>query len=346
MNSENRTMFNSPIKEKYLKIDVKNAKGLSNFFKRVYRCDEFGERAVGKDIADFALEEWESLIIALNLRSERSKAQFIGLIRPYVKWYHISRQNKETRYNGAIDKLSSVSIDSSDAFRMKMLGSKQQISEIISEVYDDGSCDVKRSRDELLFLLLFLGIDTTEICVLEKTDLDSRKKELSVKWVASRSNDKTMQVVVNDIEQRTYKVESDIVALWEKCSEATELESANGKGGYNIRELQDTPYLFRNVESANADKIVSTQSLRTIVDRIFNQYKDNTGIELKVSIGNIKISGIFYRMYLEEKEGQEITNEYMASKFNMSFADRNELVAKTRSYMIDYQNWKRAFGHK
>jgi hypothetical protein len=64
-----------------------------------------------------------------------------------------------------------------------------------------------------------------------------------------------------------------------------------------------------------------------------------------VAVRNINTSGIFYKLYLSEKEGNEITPEVLAKFFRTNYDENSRLKNITRKWAIDFEDWKVAFGY-
>jgi len=331
----NRIIYNEAQKQKYMDAEPQNAAGLKNYFLRVGRFEE----ALGKDLADLNAGELGELVLSLRIRSEIAKSHLISMLRAYVKWVHSQGLNKIPNQK-AIEELSADDVSSKEAIKAQMIKSPKQLNLVLSTIHDNGyyNYEIKEAKENLIFWLLYNGLEVEQLRVLKKKDIDIVRKTI----FAAIFNEKG-----NIVGKKEIQIDDKIIKWWQTFAKASQIERPGERleKGCSLHDLTNSEYLFRPVMATGKEKCLTLISFRATINRLFDKYTKETGIPLRVSPYNIKLSGIFYNALADEKNKIQITKEYMAEKLGLKCKDSRELVMKTRRFLYDYKNWKEAFGY-
>lgn len=321
-------MYNEKQKQEYIDKEELNTVALTNYFKRLSKIEE----SYGKDIADMNAEELTAALSSLNIRSVISRGHFLTLMRKYIHWAVLS--GKTHNEMNHINDIKPENIGTKYAIQTKMLRDPEQVRHILNTVYNPDFCVLpnRACRDKLIFWLLYCGLTTSEIQLLKKTDIDTTNK------LVSRHEKRNEFVEVNN----------EVIELWKRHAKHTYIEK---RGSYNENdiyfcELVDNDFLFRPLASKKVCSIkqITESLIFATVNNIYKEYDKMTSAKISVSPSSMRISGIFYKLYLEERSGKEITPEVINRYFNVEYSSAYDLSVKMRKYCIDFMDWKLAFG--
>ena len=319
-------MFNSEQKQNYIDSDKANKDALRRYFLRLAPK----EKDYAKDIYEMTQAELIDTLKSLNIRREDTRGHLLSLLRGYVDW---------ARFKGLpgcqtiIHLLSPESISSDDIINNTMIKDPDHLQEILNDGLDYENYENRSKITSLLFKLLYQGLDLDQIRNLQKDDLDYATN------------------MVKLADGSLYEVDAHIAPLWEECAAITFIEKRNGradtaKSSKSVEfikyDLADNNYLIRTIAGDKGDTNMpcSLNQLRKMISRVFMANEAKT-----IPARNINYSGIFYKLYMHEKAGNEITPQLIAEKFFVKYETRTELLANTRKWRIDFEDWRIAFGY-
>jgi len=320
-------MFNGEQKQKYMDSDKTNKDSLRRYFIRLAPK----ENELSKDIYEMSQGELISTLKSLSIRREETRGHLLSLLRSYIDW---ARFNGVDGCQSHIHMLTPGSISSNEAIVNTMIKDPEHLQQILDDGQDYINYENRSKITTLLFRLLYQGIDLNEIRSLKKDsfDYDSNVVRLS--------------------DERLFMVDDSIATLWKECAELTFIEKKNGRAEvskssstseYIKYSLVDNKYLFRAIagDKGDTNDPCSLNTFRKMISRVFiaNETKS-------IPARNINYSGVFYKLYMHEKSGNHVSPELIAEKFSVKYTNRNELLANTRKWRIDYEDWKIAFNHK
>jgi len=321
-------MYNEDQKLEYISFEATNSRTLTRYFNRIAPREEFYD----KDIADMSEEELKESLLSLNIRSITSKGHLISLIRAYINW---CIENKKTENKNVAYNIKPEDIDSKHAIKIQMLRSPEQIRYILNTVYnpDIYKYTNRAIQNKLVFWLIYCGLRITELSSLKKTDINYDKK-----------------IVINPVNRNAhYDINDEVVFLWERQTKQTYIEKGgvHNKNDVYYYELIENDFLFRPIKGNNTDteRKYSVSLLASIIIVIFRDYYEQTSEKLRISPENIRLSGAFYKLYLREINGEQITPDMMIVVLGLTPSSDSDLRLLTRKYFIDYEEWKSAFNY-
>lgn len=318
-----REMYNSSQKEEYIAHEMINATTIRQYFLRISPIESLFE----KDIADMNVEELKAALTSLNVRSLLGRRHLLNIMRGYVGW---AIYNKKTANENKIDNIKPEDISSNYAVRTQMLKSPEQVENILNIVAEkdyDGEPN-REIRDRLVYWLLYSGMNLEELNLLKKTDINFETK--------------TVVSPVNS--EKVYEINDTIAELWKEFASIFYIEDARGR----TNELVDSDYLFRPLVRKNMEntRTFGVIQLGGITKNISKKYYEITGEYIMISPMNIQISGNFYRLYLLEESGIDITADVIIKYIGITLEDHTQKIKMVYRYRKDYENWKEAFGYR
>jgi integrase len=319
-------IYNENLKQQYMEFDGANADSIKRYFVRI-ASKEFD---YSKDIVEMTQDELIDTFKSLNIRREESRGHFLSLIKSYVNWAIL---NDKTQNGNAIARITPESIGTEEAVKDNMIKSPEHLQEILDDALDRENYENKSKMCDLLFWLLYQGIRLEEIQALKKDSIDF--------------NTNTVTTILGT----EFSLSDDIARLWKECATITYYEKKNGKSQYakssNVSEyvkydLVDNKYLFRSIvgNKVNTNTMMNFNQLRKLIAYVFDACEKKT-----IPARNINYSGIFYKLYLLEKEGHSITPEIIAKYFRIKYNASSNLPTVTRKWRIDFEDWKLAFDY-
>lgn len=319
-------MYNEALKKQYISTEDSQQyqAALTRYFMRIASK----EKEYGKDLVEMNLEQLLDTLKSLDVRREATRGHLISLLRGYYNWVKLNR--KDIEVDDALSSIMPSSIGSDDTVKNSMIKDPEHLKSILDNGLDR-DYENKSMVTELLFWLVYCGIDFEKIPALEKNNI----------------NYETNIVRVTD--EISCEITDEIAALWNVVAELTYIEKRNGKAAsaknrpsteFSKVALMNNNYLFRPIVGNKGDSRTqaSPNWLRKLHSGVF-EYSDTKIIPFR----NIKYSGIFHKLYLLEKAGNVISNELLADSFSLSYNKQSELLSKARKWRTDYQDWKIAF---
>jgi integrase len=319
-------MFNEIQKQEYIDFESTNESALKRYFARIAPKEEEYQ----KDIVDMDLDEAMDTLKSLKVRREESRGHLLSLIRGYDNWAKLNGKSKNVH---VISRIPPEAIGTDDVYLETMIGSPEHLDKIFDDALDYENYENKSKSHELLFRLLYEGMTLEEVQSLKKSDIDYDERK------------------VKTIHGTDFIVSDYISRLWKECAVMTYYERKNSRSAsakstnvneYSKYELNDSRYLFRTIvgTKSHTDVMMTLDSLRKMILNVFLACEKKT-----VPARNINYSGIFYKLYMLEREGNSITPEIIADYFRISYNEESNMPTITRKWRIDYEDWKIAFGH-
>jgi hypothetical protein len=321
-------VYNDKQKQTYLDFEGVNTDSLKRYFIRIEPKEEEHQ----KDISQMNQEELIDTLQSLNIRREESRGHLLSLMRGYINWVKLHEHGAPNLPN-SINTITPESIGSDSAVKDTMIKNPEHLQSLLDDGLDYINYENRSKITKLLFWLLYQGILLEDMPSLRKDSIDYSN------YVIKVSNNKT------------YQIDDKTIKLWKDCVVISYIEKKNGRSiiskrsdtnEYSKYDLIDNEYLFRPIvgNKGYTNQKSSIHTIRKMLSGVFE------ACDMKsIPARNINYSGIFYKIYLREKEGEKITPEIIAEYFTIKYKDRVELIANTRKWRIDYEDWKIAFDY-
>lgn len=235
----------------------------------------------------------------------------VAFVRVIRKYIKWCNDNGYSDNQVEIEMISDTNIE---AIREKCVRSAADLHRRLDTIFPDGDTSQKDNVLSCYFWLAFIGI-------LHKDIMDVRISDV----------DLTNGVVTfNDID---YHIPREAMLCFDRCTDYM-----------RIKDRQDTTYLL----CINNNRYDSDQFTRVVSSAIAYRIRYN-GVNIKLKYSSIFVSGIFCRMYQNERAGipvafQPIAEAVVAAR--TGGADYFQIGRMRRQYERDYLVWKEAFGYE
>lgn len=318
-------MYNCQQKESYIDAVIelslskeaeKNRIAMINFFNRL----EVVEDDIGKDFSMMNFDEIKLVLSVLCRRTIKYQITVISNLKRYLQWC-ITNGCSLDRENRLIC-IKPTDVDYSLSHKMSMVKDEEQLGAYLDIVLKVMKEETSDNMYRTILYLVFSGFNLSEI--IEITD------------------DKV------DIENGTIRHNENLVQLSEKCIEIvkyykgmTHFVAAVGNNSERSIEIIKTGHL---IERTVKSRISMKETLSVSISNIFTELKEHEGHLLSITLNNLWLSGVFYRMYEKEvSTGMLCFDEYLM-KFQDSINGAYSPSIIEDECRLEYERWKKAFG--
>lgn len=316
-------MFNADLKKQFLDVYTKK-RNTRNVVATLFEATQKYEELYDADVCTLTSDKLSLVIEEVSGVQKRSIAATTNILREYVKWCISSG------VPGASDSILSIKVLGVDKLRKQMVASPLHLQKYLDEVFDSVSDETIDIIYRCHCWMAFAGMDEKDTILVKCSDIDFNL--MSIKY-----------------NRMSYPLYREALMTFHK---AVELDSFN---------YIHPNYPMVRKARVNGDTVmrrfkadVNDRTIRSGLTRFTTTaYKDGRTTQ-QLSFKHIQLSGIFYRMFEQERAGMkvsfvEIASEYVDSREYKLCGDDGErkLLYKKNSiakkYMDDYQRWKLAF---
>lgn len=281
------------------------------------------ERALGKDICAFTLEELQNAADKFFAPKAATRIGQWRVLRDYIKWC------KACGIDGAQDHTSEVNIMALDKVRSRMVASPTHLHVVLDQVFYKEDLHNTDNAIRLFCWFMYIGMSGEQAVALKTTDVDL-----------------TTNSVVTEGGER-YRLPIEAAFSLRSCATQTEFTYIHPLHSEN-RALPryDSDQLLRGLR---ADAQLA-QVKRAISVRMKDAYSKGK-TKVRLSAERLAASGLYHRIYEQERAGikpnfRAIAREIAESDgYGASDKPMTEqfLRDKARLLDLDYQTWKLAF---
>lgn len=311
-------MYNREIKEWFMDGYAKSQSVRESCLLTFEGIAPFEER-LGKDVYKMSSDESRAIIEEVGgVRSENGR---VHIIQCYVRWavaHHIP---------GAKDGFLRADGVSFEKLRSKMVSGPLHLQKCLDEIFDREEDNTVHCTYRCFFWFAFMGIPEEETIKIKDDEVD------------------LVDMVIRH-ELSSYPIYRESLRTIQRCIKLTEFNyfRKNTKNIYTTKR-SDGRELMRGVRGVPS--ITNIRSTVTQKKRI----QDANGQTCDISYNTVWLSGVFYRMYEQERAG--ITPDFApVVRLQMSgkeYSQKGGHSASSRMkkllqyYADDYQNWKNTF---
>jgi hypothetical protein len=225
------------------------------------------------------------------------------------------------------------------ALKWSMVGSSRDLSQILSTL-NFKDFPNRSSRLSIIAWLLFSGLLPDDIVLLNKADIDYER------GVVTSTRRRGERDVIKVIE-----IDDEIMRLWDIC---TGMECVEVLSTYNTPvaiPLRPSPLLISPTSKNSELTGYAARTIIRFVSDLFEEYDERRMLDgrglppRKVSPLYLWKSGMFYRAWQEECQGECIDNDFLYKMMGEA-EGMNKRSFSNRNSARDYMNWKVAFGYK
>lgn len=314
-----KVLYNNEVKQRYLQTleNDLSRKTIDFLFGRLSETEEL----LGKDIYDF---KYQDFIMMFDRHKISSKATFMtnkSIIRGYIKWCTLNGYCEDTL--SELNRVELGDINAALKIQTEMFKNEDDLFDCISEILAD---EDENFRD---IYLAFYGLYWYDLSRNEIYNLPSDAVSKNTINVGNES------IVISDRF-------SKILSRYRSASEV--IMNINGQS--RVYKFVSTTLFIKNINISNASYEIDDNyhsQRRKKWDRIMNETSVNSEYYGKRLVPTaIQKSGNFYRAYLDEKKGVEITSKNICSYFR-EFNIKKPTVMAGLYKSRDYEAWKNIF---
>jgi len=276
------------------------------------------------DLCTKSAEELQPVLDKVMPLRAGSQATQIEILRDYVKWCI------DTGVPDACDGMLNVTIVGLGKIRTKMVSGPAQLQRHLDAVFDEEERGTIDNIYRCYCWMVFGGIDEKDTALIKVSDVSFREMYIRYKATSVPIYREALPAFYNAVEMKEFLY-----------------EHPNYKPVWRERVPGDT--LLRGIRSET-----SLNTLRTALYQKTNRAIEQGKTEQCLKFGAIWLSGLFYRMYEQERSGfpadfSEAAAERMeAETYHIRSKNRAAALKKIQdrramAYMEDYQRWKLAF---
>lgn len=315
-------MYNEELKKKFIR-EYTTSTSTANVCETIFNAFQKSEEEWGADLCTRNEEELQPVVnMAVGLRS-RSKWMRLIVLKDYVQWCI------GTNVAGACDGMLKITDVGLDKVRQQTIANPKHLQNYLDAICEPAEKCTTDNIYRCYYWLAYAGVEEEDILNIKCSDVDFRNMVVNYpqKLTSVPIYPEALQAFHNCVEltQFVYSHPNYTKTVWKDRAEGDTL----------IRGLRALPTL---------------KAIRVELSRRSKNKSDKT--DLKLSYFRVWISGLFNRMYENERAGiqpdfNSIVLQQMEGKtYNLS-SGRNTIEAKqrqlVRDYEDDYQRWKLAW---
>lgn len=322
-------MFNEEQKQKFIHYQTES-ESARNGIAKVFGTLERFEVELGKDLAEFTDEEMcETFSRGVGLRNS-TRTSYGYIVNRYLEW---------AKKQGVDVVCNEIKIDSDtlvERYRQKMVFSPEHLNRYMDAVFG-GTDDCSAGLICRCYLwLAFCGVD-----IMDAERLDARNVDID-----------QMRAVVNGREVPLY---AESIKAFRVLKNSDEIRVINSLYPDKLIMMQreDGTRLLRGQKRVGVSKAVIKEgehgNLSGEVQRRTRKAVDAGVVTARLNFKNVKLSGVFYRMYAREEMGIKPDFTVIAAfdlrdkKFASNLSYNSSISRIRTAYKKDYALWKSAY---
>lgn len=326
-------MHNHDVKNRFIE-ELSDKESVRSLAAHIFSTTEPFEDALGIDFCRMNLEQAQKTVnstVGLRISNARS---ILYVLREYVKWCAAQGMEVSTA-------VENVDLALEEQMRMRMVGSPAQLEFTLKEVYNEPDKNSIQYIHRAFLWLAFIGLQDFEAMQVRTSDLNYE--------------DMYLRFGGGD----PFRIYSEAVP---DLKMAKRLDSFNETRRGNTKEFPRAKgdLLLRGKPTENSPQQVLVHTFRPTISRAFKaalerceaEGKIPAGVMFHLSYDRLYRSGVFYRAFERERMqlplgfdatvAREMQLRPGGKKLEKSAA-RKVAQGKIREYLIEYEQWKKAF---
>lgn len=307
-------MFNAEVKEGFVKsytdkISVRVA--CKQFFDIAQKYEE----QWGADLYTRTIEELTPFLDDVSGLTVQSRKTTLSILKSYIRW--CMAQNDILGVCEDILKINSVP---SDKFKTQTVTSPIHLQRYLDSVFAPVEDKTVENIYRTYFWMAYAGINQNDVFKVKNKDVDFSEMVI-------RYNEKVYPIYREGIKAIKYCVELDYIR-----SERT------NTGKFVILDRIDSDLVMRGRKS-----VFTSKSMQERTSRKQREALDSGKTDLRLSYFKVWISGLFYRMYMDEISGIKPDFLPFVKEIDSVKGTKNrpyELKNRAKYYHEDYLCWK------
>jgi hypothetical protein len=320
-NSIDKKFYNLEQKKEYLDTRPNN-KAINDIISLFKRIGAMMEKPLNKDISDMNQQEFLGMFVSLQIYDYTTIRKTLSLIRDYIDWA-IAHGKSQSQINVArLVNAEDISIEKN--LELACVKDDLDLKDKVYTVYEFGN---GYTPPPLLFLM-WIGIPIKDAILLKNEDVD------------------TLNGIVHYGGKQLVIPESMIETF--RDYKATDVGVRDGyRGSYQLFMGESDYFLkkiYKDVISLRraANEPINYATITSVLSNFKNKYFDITGKRILLNNNSIVLSGELYRLYQQEQNGVELTDEILVGDKALEKSKSN---IKVMAYdkRLQYEAYKKVF---
>ena len=330
---DKKEMYNPDMKQKFIDKVYAGRDSTAAIARNVLKSLGEYERNWGADFCTRSPEEISPVLDNVLGMRVSSKWSSVNILKEYIRWCIMNG------YPGATDSLKKINIDISGYEKVKMqtVANPIQLQKYFDDIFSPESDETMDIVYRCYLWMAYMGIPEEEALNIKSGNVDFA----------------LMRIKYGDKEAPIYR---ESLASFRSASDLTSFKYVHTRYT-TVRDRVLGDMLLRGVKEN-----VHKYTIRQVTSRKFSEEENIKKTGKKLSFYRIWISGLFYRMYEQERAGGDVDFTDIAkeevSKIRLDPSgnpapyiynhdkdgEQQRIYRKTRDYNEDYNRWKFVFG--
>lgn len=328
-------MYNEERKQAFFEAKALEAGSINLLISLFERVAEY-ERSYGRDFAEMDEGQRSKTVGEVAGLSRKTIYGAESALKEYVKWcaeqgYAIS------------GKPETIKADVTERIRRSMVSSPEDLLRTLEAVFPEPEINGIHAVYRTYLWLAFSGLDEQEAIRLTPEHLHFNKMEIRLPGANFSS----------------YPIYAEAAEDFKKACAMEQICENKGKKNISLIWKDRAPgnLILRGKMTDKPLEEVLKTSIRPLVSRAFARAAQTAPLDIRTELSYRRayMSGVFYRAWLEEKEGFEPNfikyarvdfdqrNQKSGYKLNDRYTENHVISILRKSYEEDYRRWKEAF---
>lgn len=325
-------MYNRDIKKEFVQTYTSETRrnAAQNMFNIIGKYEDEWRA----DVCTVGIEQLKPMMTELSGARSSSFRFYLSILRGYVNWVI-----EGCRINGACRSVFEINQPGVEKFRKQMVVNPEHLQLYMDCLFDSEEDETVDNIYRCYFWLAFVGLDEEDAISVKCADISLKR----------------MSVIANENE---YPLPKESSLAFKNCVTLDSFRLNHPIYTIDVRHDRVAgDELLRGVKTgASAHTIreaISRRQKNKSSWRGKMRLNPNVDMDLKLSYGRVKLSGLFYRQYEIEKKTKTcpdfvpVALEFMGDYQYKLDKSRNSREAKVRQvtagYLRDYERWKDAY---
>ena len=317
-------MYNEELKRRFID-DYAKSDNVKYTCENLFNLFEKHENKWGADLCTVDKSLLQSAIDEeINGIRARGVEYKYSVLRSYVRW---CMSNRIEDVSKAIFDIKTVGVDD---MRIRTVSSPLHLKMFLDSFFKPDELNSQESIYRCFYWLAFMGMDSEDAIITKVKDVD------------------LSNMIVNDEKNlQTYPIYWESIQSFRNCALLDYFMVENAKTILPIKtDRIDNDYLLRSTKGKSVPTI---QSFRSSLTRFSSNRSSKS--EMELTYNRVKISGIFYRSFLDEAIGiipdfKKVAYAEELKKTKDGKVMPDKLKRRVYSYKLDYDRWKLAWYYR
>jgi hypothetical protein len=310
-------MYNKEIKMEFISAYTNNENTIRNcvtFFNAISKYEE----EIGADICTLQEKDLIPILEATTGIRSFSKTRRIIILKKYFQW--CKETNRVKNAGNGMDNITKIM--GLGKYKTHMVSSPIHLQAYLNIAFAAESANTVDNTFRCFYWLAYGGMDEEDICKVTTADVDM--ENMYIKY-----NSTFIPIYREAVQAFIHCIKYD----------AFSYEHANYTKDRTIIPRADGNLLLRGFKQPNV------LSFRQSLSRRSKKIRESEKTDLELSYYRVWLSGLFYRIYEQEKMG--IEPDFLSVISQLSEKDKDIKLSKfnqlAKEYKEDYQRWKLVF---